>query len=193
MRTVISANDQQWEELPAKLPDIDWIRVDDATAFFAHNDADAYIDLEGGAPVAEYADLKKPVLLNAVAQTLSSIGATSNVVRINAWPGFLQRSTWEVAGEINDDAKQVFAAFQKKIILVADEPGFVSARVIAMIINEAFFAAGENVSSRSDIDTAMKLGTNYPFGPFEWGHSIGLQNILELLQQLTAMDKRYQP
>ena len=76
---------------------------------------------------------------------------------------------------------------------VADEPGLVSARIIAMIINEAWFAVGDEVSSREEIDTAMKLGTNYPFGPFEWATAIGAGNILELLNKLTVTDKRYQP
>ena len=77
--------------------------------------------------------------------------------------------------------------------LVKDEPGLIAARVLAMIINEAYFALGDNVSTKAEIDTAMKLGTNYPLGPFEWADAIGHANILGLLQQLTATDKRYQP
>jgi 3-hydroxybutyryl-CoA dehydrogenase len=61
-----------------------------------------------------------------------------------------------------------------------------------MIVNEAYFAFGENISSETDIDTAMKLGTNYPFGPFEWAAKIGLQNIYDLLQTLAITDSRYE-
>ena len=39
----------------------------------------------------------------------------------------------------------------------------------------------------------MKLGTNYPFGPFEWCKMIGAENILALLQQLYLTDSRYKP
>jgi 3-hydroxybutyryl-CoA dehydrogenase len=39
----------------------------------------------------------------------------------------------------------------------------------------------------------MKLGTNYPFGPFEWAKEIGLNNIYFLLQKLSLTDKCYQP
>ncbi len=60
-----------------------------------------------------------------------------------------------------------------------------------MIINEAFYALGDDVSTKEEIDVAMKLGTNYPFGPFEWGEKIGLQNIIELLKKLSENDKRY--
>ena len=62
-----------------------------------------------------------------------------------------------------------------------------------MIINEAYFAVEDNVSSKTEIDTAMKLGTNYPHGPFEWAGLIGNKNILALLQQLYVTDRRYKP
>ena len=62
-----------------------------------------------------------------------------------------------------------------------------------MIINEAYFALEDNVSSKAEIDTAMKLGTNYPYGPFEWASVIGTENILTLLQKLYLTDSRYKP
>jgi 3-hydroxybutyryl-CoA dehydrogenase len=67
----------------------------------------------------------------------------------------------------------------------------VSARVVAMIVNEAYFALGEAISSKKDIDTAMKLGTNYPFGPFEWSEKVGLKNIYSLLLKLSESSARY--
>ncbi len=63
------------------------------------------------------------------------------------------------------------------VVFVKDEPGLVSARVISMIVNEAFFALAEGVSTMEEIDVAMKLGTNYPYGPFEWLEKIGVANI----------------
>ena len=62
-----------------------------------------------------------------------------------------------------------------------------------MVINEAYFALNDNVSSKNEIDTAMKLGTNYPYGPFEWTGLIGKEHILALLQKLNIADTRYQP
>jgi 3-hydroxybutyryl-CoA dehydrogenase len=73
-----------------------------------------------------------------------------------------------------------------------DEPGMVSPRVIAMIVNEAWFALEEGVSSREDIDVAMKLGTNYPFGPFTWGEKIGVKKIVSLLTTLHQKSPRYE-
>ena len=91
------------------------------------------------------------------------------------------------AGEI------IFTALRKKTGWVPDITGFITPRVVAMIINEAYFALEENVSTKEEIDTAMKLGTNYPYGPFEWGQKIGLKNILDLLNNLSTKEKRYQP
>lgn len=62
-----------------------------------------------------------------------------------------------------------------------------------MIINEAYFTLGENVSGKTEIDTAMKLGTNYPFGPFEWSEIIGKEKIYNLLTKLVTEDRRYDP
>ncbi|MEP6845805.1 MAG: 3-hydroxyacyl-CoA dehydrogenase family protein, partial [Panacibacter sp.] len=59
------------------------------------------------------------------------------------------------------------------------------------IINEAYFALGDKVSSKQEIDIALKLGTNYPFGPFEWGEKIGLHHIFRLLKTLSFEDDRY--
>ena len=50
--------------------------------------------------------------------------------------------------------------------------------------NEASFALGERIARREDIDTAMTLGTNYPFGPFEWGKKIGFEQIRAVLEGL---------
>jgi 3-hydroxybutyryl-CoA dehydrogenase len=39
----------------------------------------------------------------------------------------------------------------------------------------------------------MKLGTSYPYGPFEWSEKIGLARVNELLTELSHDDKRYTP
>jgi 3-hydroxybutyryl-CoA dehydrogenase len=87
----------------------------------------------------------------------------------------------------------VLEALNWSFQVVPDVKGMIAARVIAMIVNEAYFALGDDVSSKENIDTAMKLGTNYPLGPFEWSEKIGLHNILNLLTSLSEDDKRYLP
>ncbi|HZI53262.1 MAG TPA: 3-hydroxyacyl-CoA dehydrogenase family protein, partial [Chitinophagaceae bacterium] len=74
---------------------------------------------------------------------------------------------------------------------VPDVIGMITPRIVSMIINEAWFSLDEKVSTREEIDTAMKLGTNYPYGPFEWGDKIGLNRIRQLLSELQKTDNRY--
>ncbi len=133
----------------------------------------------------------KPVIINSVVNTLSLLELPSNYSRINGWPGFLKRPTWEVASNNKDLCKPVFIKLGWEILFVKDEPGLVAARVISMIINEAYFALGENVSTVNEIDLAMKLGTNYPIGPFEWQNKIGIKKIHALLKKLSETDRRY--
>ena len=74
-----------------------------------------------------------------------------------------------------------------------DEVGFATANIVSMIINEAYFALEVEVSSKAEIDIAMKLGTNYPYGPFEWAKKIGEKNIYNLLKTLSVHQKKYTP
>jgi len=53
-------------------------------------------------------------------------------------------------------------------LAVADTPGLVVARTVAMLINEAADAVRQGVCTAEGVDAAMKLGVNYPAGPFEW-------------------------
>ncbi len=59
-------------------------------------------------------------------------------------------------------------------------------RTLAMIINEAAFAVQESVATAADIDTAMKLGTNYPKGPLAWCDEIGAEAIVAILDALAG-------
>ena len=135
----------------------------------------------------------KPVLINMVKETLCEYNLPLNVHRINGWPGFIKNELWEIVSSQPESVKNIFKSLNRKITFVKDEPGFVSARVISMIINEAFFALSENISSGEEIDAAMKSGTNYPHGPFEWAAKIGIENIYDLLEKLSEKDNRYCP
>ena len=70
---------------------------------------------------------------------------------------------------------------------------YIFARVLGGVINEAMWAVTEGVASAKDIDLAMKLGTNYPHGPIEWAHRIGLDRVQQLLEALneTVSDNRF--
>lgn len=138
-------------------------------------------------------EINKPVFINEVTQTLHQLKLPVNAIRVNLWPGFAENEVWELAGELTAQHELIMKELGKKFILLHDCPGLISARVIAMIINEAYFTVEEGVSSEAEIDTAMKLGTNYPYGPVEWGEKIGLKKVLELLRVLSTTNNKYQP
>jgi 3-hydroxybutyryl-CoA dehydrogenase len=134
------------------------------------------------------------VLVNAVAPTLREIGYP--FVRINGWPGFLERSVHELVAPDERAAARVAALYERldrDYRLVPDVPGMISARILSTIINEAFFTWEERVSTKEEIDTAMRLGTNYPLGPFEWSERIGLREIEGLLRALSRANEAYAP
>jgi 3-hydroxybutyryl-CoA dehydrogenase len=178
--------------------EVEIIWIDDVDEFVHQENADGYIDLLFDNTKKRIELLRnfssQPVIVNSVIDTLREIDAP--FIRINAWPGFLKRPVVEASCNSNplkEKAERVFNGLDKKPEWVPDGPGFITARVIAMIINEAWFALEEGVSTREEIDTAMKLGTNYPYGPFEWGNQIGLKNIYLLLDKLNKTNSRYRP
>lgn len=193
MKIVVTATDEQWNELVSNRAGTGWQRVNSCQDFAVHHEAGAFFNLKDNSILPAFASLGKPVFINSVIETLSELNAPGNVLRINGWTGFLQRPSWETAGAVDEHIRSLFQGLQIKINVVADEPGLISARIIAMIINEAYFAVSDQVSSKDEIDTAMKLGTNYPYGPFEWAALIGKENVLNLLQKLNISGRRYQP
>ena len=156
---------------------------------------DAIIDLTFQNTPERIAVLKQfsCVIINCVAESANNIDPS--FIRINGWASFLKGAIVEAAGaeSISASTEEVFAQLGKKVEWLPDEPGFVTPRVISMIINEAYFALSEGVSTKEEIDTAMKLGTAYPFGPFEWSQKIGLQNIAHLLATLSTKEPRCRP
>ena len=133
-------------------------------------------------------------LVHAPEYTLAEL--PPQTIRINGWPGFTQGADWEVVvpnatGE--QICSEVLASLGKQAIAAPDHIGGVGARVLASIINEAYLLHSEGSASRSDIDQAMKLGTNYPMGPFEWSEQIGPEAVHALLKRLSETEPRYEP
>lgn len=126
-----------------------------------------------------------------------SLESTKSIFGFAGLPTFLNREILEVSVVSQDQetilgnvCKGLGTAFQ----LVDDRVGLVTPRVICMIINEAYYTVQEGTASREDIDLAMKLGTNYPYGPFEWCQKIGIKNVYELLAAVydDTKDERYE-
>jgi 3-hydroxybutyryl-CoA dehydrogenase len=200
MQWVVFADEILKEELLSKgaKAELEIVWIKNVEEFSHHKDADGYIDLLFDNSQQKIDLLKKflptAVIVNSVTVTLHEMNAP--FVRINAWPSFLSRPLVEASyvdeemkGKVND----FFSAINKRVVWLEDKPGFITAKVIAMIINEAWFALVEGVSTKEEIDVAMKLGVNYPYGPFEWCDKIGRKNIHNLLNELSKTNSRYKP
>lgn len=194
MQVLVSGDLQQRAAFSAKgLPD--GVEV----CFFAEGMdlpvADVFFDLSYEEKGASFpAITEQPVFVNAVIATAASL--PPNAIRINAWSGFFERNHIEIAsagGQWMEKAEAILRQFNWSYTIAPDIPGMIAPRVIAMIINEAYFGLGDEISTRQEIDTAMKLGTNYPYGPFEWCEKIGSKKVCALLNRLKEENSLYAP
>jgi 3-hydroxybutyryl-CoA dehydrogenase len=123
------------------------------------------------------------------------------VVGFGALPPLKSGSLIELAAGLQTDpstlgkAKAFFEALGLETAVVEDSLGLVMPRIVCCLVNEAAYALMEGVAQPHDIDTAMKLGTNYPHGPLSWGDLIGLDVVLAVLRGLYAEygEDRYRP
>ncbi|WP_408009579.1 3-hydroxyacyl-CoA dehydrogenase [Pseudalkalibacillus sp. A8] len=91
-------------------------------------------------------------------------------------------------------ANEVAVKMGKETVTVNEFPGFVTSRISALVGNEAFYMLQEGVGSPEEIDKAIKLGLNYPMGPFELGDLVGLDTRLNNLKYLhETLGEKYRP
>lgn len=83
----------------------------------------------------------------------------------------------------------------KMVTCIADSPGFIAQRVLAMIVNIGCEIAQMQIASPADIDDGVRLGLGYPQGPLSLGDDIGPQRVLDILNALQRQtdDPRYRP
>jgi len=170
------------------------------------NDYDVIFDLnfdDDNSNLPIYASLKeKVVFVSAVKQSMAeavyqhSVKVKCKLFGINAIPAFANDSKWEVSlyrKFESADLTELMEQFKIDFIPVEDRVGLVKSRIIFMIINEACYTLQEGTATIEDIDLSMKLGTNYPFGPFEWCDKIGITNVFETLNAIydDTKDERY--
>lgn len=96
---------------------------------------------------------------------------------------------------MRDAAHGLFAADGVPVSVIHDSPGFITQRVLAMIVNLGCDIAQQRIASPQDIDTAVRLGLGYPGGPLELGDRLGAARVLAILDALQAYtrDPRYRP
>ncbi|MGV9226007.1 3-hydroxyacyl-CoA dehydrogenase [Streptomyces albogriseolus] len=85
-------------------------------------------------------------------------------------------------------ATGLFQALGKKVSVIGDVPGMIVARTVARIIDLAVEAVAQGVATEEDVDTAMRLGVNYPLGPFEWSRRLGRGWAGALLDEMREVD-----
>jgi 3-hydroxybutyryl-CoA dehydrogenase len=105
-----------------------------------------------------------------------------------------------IRGIATDDAtRKAIADLARKLektpVEVRDVPGFVSNRVLQMLISEAISCLYEGVATAEGIDTVMKLGMNHAMGPLATADLIGLDTVLSIQQVLYEGygDPKYAP
>lgn len=100
--------------------------------------------------------------------------------------------------ETSDDTAEAIRSVAEKMgketVVVNEFPGFVTSRISALVGNEAFYMLQEGVGTPEEIDKAIKLGLNYPMGPFELGDLVGLDTRLNNLKYLhEKLGEKYRP
>ena len=144
--------------------------------------------LDKGLPPSA-AILSSSVTVTATEQS-SWIKYRNRLVGISAFPTLVDRPLVEVAPtvfspkETLEVVHRFFHSLGKELALVQDRVGLVLTRILCQVINEASFALQEEIASPQDLDTAMKLGTNYPLGPVEWADKIVLNQVVAVLSAL---------
>ncbi|UYZ62199.1 3-hydroxyacyl-CoA dehydrogenase family protein [Hymenobacter weizhouensis] len=153
--------------------------------------ADVAFDLRSW-PELHYEQLRQPVFYDTTARSLAQLFHEEKpplgpVFGFCGLPTLIDRRLLETSLLYAADADklaEVCAALGTEFRTVQDRVGLVTPRIICMIINEACYTLQEGTASVRDIDLGMKLGTNYPHGPFEWANAIGLARVYETLECL---------
>ncbi|MEU8569182.1 3-hydroxyacyl-CoA dehydrogenase [Streptomyces pathocidini] len=89
-----------------------------------------------------------------------------------------------VAQQSLADAVGLFQALGKQVSVIQDTPGLVVARTVALLVDLAAETVSQGAATDTDVDTAMRLGVNYPLGPLAWGDRLGARWVTDLLDAL---------
>ncbi len=94
---------------------------------------------------------------------------------------------------MRDAARTLLTRDGVPVSVVRDSAGFVSQRVIAVIVNLGCDIAQQDIAAPEDIDRAVMLGLGYPRGPLAMGDHFGGKTILRILDGLYEFyrDPRY--
>ena len=146
-----------------------WVGLDIGGARLVLTDGRTAGDIAAREGIADVAVFDRPLLWPTVPG-----GALAYAVAPQAGAGW------------REQAPAWLAALGFAPVPLADAPGLVVARTIAMLINEAADAVLQGVCTPEGADAAMKLGVNYPAGPFEWLARWSTTGVMQVLESLDA-------
>lgn len=206
MKILVRGRDPQIEEFLLKFGKVDGLELDNQNSYekdLSNFDLvfDFFLD-ESPENLDQYSSEDLILFCNSVKTSLAEFSFyldhdfNFKMIGFNGMQSFLDRELMELTLLLEDDRKiieQVCSQLNTEYVIVEDRVGMVTPRVICMIINEAYYTVQEGTADKKSIDLAMKLGTNYPHGPFEWAEIIGIRNVYELLEAVyeDTKDERY--
>ncbi|HRE41094.1 MAG TPA: 3-hydroxyacyl-CoA dehydrogenase family protein [Ignavibacteria bacterium] len=141
-------------------------------------------DIENHVP--ENAVIISSSLCIPLSQQLRFVKKVNRLFGVGIYPTFSSAKNIEVTKSnlTSPELTNVITDIFENSIWVEDRTGLINLRIISLIINEAYLVLQEKTADAKDIDIAMKLGTNYPYGPIEWSERIGLDLIYNILQSM---------
>ncbi len=156
---------------PARVRSSGWTGLAIDGAQLRLTDGRTAAELQAALGLTEVAVFDRPLMLSAAPGQALALAVADTADE----PWRTKAATW-------------LAALGYAPMAVADAPGLLVARTVAMLINEAADAVQQGVCSTDGADAAMKLGVNYPAGPFEW---LARWSVAEVVQLLESLDHHY--
>jgi len=100
----------------------------------------------------------------------------------------------QTSDETIQTVKEFITHIGMTAVRLEETPGFILDRVIASIVNEAAVMYSSKLATKEDIDNMMKVCVNWPMGPFEFADSMGVDRVVEILDEMTQqLGPKYQP
>jgi 3-hydroxybutyryl-CoA dehydrogenase len=145
-----------------------------------------------------------PMLCNTIAVTATEIGSHTNqperIIGIAALPSLVQSDVIEISypyktGRLHEQLlTEFFASIGKRHVVVRDEIGMVTPRILAVMINEALLIMQQEIAGEEDIEAALAVALGAE-GPLAWGRRFGWTNVYNLLYAMydELGGERYRP
>jgi 3-hydroxybutyryl-CoA dehydrogenase len=150
---------------------------------FERDESDAWPAIRVGAVWLRITDGRTAENLSVILEN-DNIGVIDLPLQLQSGTAIAIAFSSRVSDENRAEVKHILNAGGLQIVEIDDAPGLIVGRTISMLINEASDAVHQGVCDEKDADTAMKLGTNYPAGPFEWLTKIGVDYTVNVLDNL---------